>query len=82
MHIPSDKSLKIKVHECFDLTFDQAGRVTHDDHNHLILDLIEKDYSAGETVNLCGKSKGTVKITFKPKRHHELDTTHTILVGD
>jgi hypothetical protein len=81
MHIPKDSELSVKPGECFDLIFDKAGNVSHNDKAHLDPPPPKNSVNAREKTHHCAKQKGTVTVTFA-SGVSEQASTHTILIGD
>jgi hypothetical protein len=81
MHIPKDSELSINQGECFDLIFDQAGHVTHNNQAHLEPPPPGQSVKAHNKTRHCAKQKGKVTVTFA-SGDPEQASTHTILIGN
>jgi hypothetical protein len=81
MHIPKDSELSVKPGECFDLIFDKAGNVSHDNKAHLDPAPPKHSVKAHDKTHHCAKQTGKVTVTFA-SGDPEQASTHTILIGN
>ena len=81
MHIPKDSELSIKPGECFDLIFDQAGKVTHDAKAQLDPAPPKHSVKAHQKSHHCAKQTGKVTVDFASDDSGEA-SSHTILIGN